>query len=1281
MIILNKLTIKSRLILAFALMLLVFIVFGFISIFEMNQLGKLTRTLYDHPLQVSNAALRASTGVIKMHRSMKDISISESKMEMEDAILSVRKEEFLVYDNLDIVKKQILGLEGKKLEQDTRKIFANWKPIRNEVINLVMKGDKINAARITRQKGADYVAMLEQKMLDLTSYARNKADGFMKDAENTQENIIQNTILIILGTAFLSFIIAFLMVNSILSCVNALRNTMSEIKSSGNLLHSDMKGHHEIAEMSRHFNILIDMLKNQLWARDGLNALNNELAGEISFGELVDKSINYISRYIDACTGALYIYDNKNSICELKGAYAFVERKYLSNKFALGQGIVGQVALEKKPILLKNITAEQAVAISGTVSEPPKNIYAVPLIHEKKLYGVMEVAAFENINSVKKDYINSAISIISTALYTAFQREQINNLLDSAQKSNDELQSKTEELSQTNEKLTGLNDELRAQSEELEAQAEELRAQKHELEVQQMQVEEADRLKSEFLSNMSHELRTPLNSVLALSQLMISRGTGKNPEQESEYLRVIERNGRNLLSLINDILDLSKIEAGRMDLFLTDFSPYQVIADALETIAPLADEKNLIIKKDIEKDLVIHSDEDKLHQIILNIISNAVKFTEKGSIEVKVRKFEKTISFIVRDTGIGIPELELRHIFDEFRQVDGSTTRAFEGTGLGLAICQKLAGLLKGEIIAESEVGNGSTFTLNVPLKLNNQEELADAVSQFSKVQPYKNQPDKIKPDIIPIGKKTETAQKREILGKTILVVDDDENIRSIIKSYLIEAGYQVKTATGGRQGLDMAHKLKPFAITLDIMMPDMDGWEVIRELKTSEDTADIPVIIVSISDDRSTGTALGAAGYVIKPVDRNILLSEISKLASVRQVKQILAVDDDPIVLRQLEDLLGGKGYQVETASSGREGIAKAVANPPDVMVLDLMMPEMDGFSVLDRIRKEPAISDLPVIILTAKDINPDDRTRLKDAVHRVVSKTTMDSKDLLNKLQKALSAIHSPKLMQKEKSIILVVEDNEVAAMQISTALEEKGYIVHTAFGGAEAIEFVRHNIPDAVILDLMMPGVDGFQVLESIRSTPKTAKLPVLVLTAKELTTQDRARLTHNNIQQLIQKGAVDREQLTACVSKLLKKQGSRPDFPKKKIKKDLVKPELKSRNPILLVEDNPDNLITITAILDEFGYSYINADDGRKAVDKAKKIIPGLILMDVQLPVLSGLDATREIKSDPLTASIPIIAVTAKAMRGDREKILAAGCDDYISKPIKPDSLIELIRKWT
>ncbi|MCP4350759.1 MAG: response regulator [Desulfobacterales bacterium] len=1276
--ILNRITIKARLVLTFTIMIVLFIGYSALSLLEMNKLGNLTSILYEHPLQVSNAALRAGRGVIKMHRSMNEIPVSLSDEELKQAVEFVQSEEDIVYEQLNIIKSRILGQEGKNLEDKTRRMFADWKPIRDKIIRLYMEGNKKTAAIINRKENAEYVSRLEKKMLELRKYATTKADGFMSNAKKVQEDIIRNTVVIVMLGILLLCIIAYLMPKSILSNISALKAVMSEITSTGFFAKSDLPGNNEITEMAWHFNLLIEKLQKQFWLRDGLNSLNNELSGGLSYDDLAANSINFVSRYADACAGALYTYDKKSSLCELKGSYAFVEREYLSSRFKSGEGIVGQVAVEKKPVLLKNITREQALGNTGTASEPPKNIYAVPLMSEKELYGVLEIASFEDIGNLKKDFLNSAARIISTALYTSSQNEQIRELLESTQVANEKLQSRTDELNKANEKLKALNEELQAQSDELQAQAQELHAQKTELETQRIQVEEADRLKSEFLSNMSHELRTPLNSVLALSQLMISRGTGKSPEQETEYLKVIERNGRRLLSLINDILDLSKIEAGRMDIYMTEFDPGDVVQQALETVMPIADEKGLKLSVNYDDKLTIHSDEDKLNQILLNLFSNAVKFTKEGEIEIRVWESEGKILFAVRDTGIGISEKDMSHIFDEFRQADGSTTRQHEGTGLGLAICQKLAKLLGGAISAESAEGRGSTFTLTLP----SGSDIKDyqLKTDESDIKDYQLKTDDHQP-------KPEN-QQTVVSSGTVLVIDDDEEVCAFLKDYLTGAGYQVIVAQSGKQGLEIAHSIKPFAITLDIMMPETDGWEVIRHLKDSAETAHIPVIVVSVGDDRATGMAMGAAAYITKPVDRRILLSEIEKIGVFHRIQRILVVDDDPIVLKYVEDILGGRGYLIEKASGGKEAIARIAACPPDIIILDLMMPDTDGFTVLDHIRGEPLTRNIPVIILTAKELTQKENNRLKNAVHHIVTKGKMEKDRFLRNIEDILKSLAIPTTNPdtKKKPLVLVVEDNEVAMLQILSALEEGGYAVHTSFSGTDALKYVEKQTPDAVILDLMMPDIDGFQVLEQIRSTSRTYNLPVLVLTAKELTPADRTRLKHDNIRQLIQKGSINRDHLKLCVAKLFephRQTGTESKTGETRAEEnkpeETFKPSVDTSDVILIVEDNSDNLLTMTAILDEFGYKYLIANDGYEAIKTAKETHPRIILMDIQLPGLSGLDAAQKIKSDPSMAEIRIIAVTAKAMSGDREKIIAAGCDDYLSKPIDPSLLIDKIRK--
>ncbi len=1006
---LNRITIKSRMVLNLVLMVLLFVFLGLFSITQMNKLGALTSALYEHPLKVSSAAWRTKAGVLRMHRSMKDVAMSQDDFETNTAIQAVLAEEKLVYENLSIVQERILGPEGKALVQETIDLFAGWKPIRVEVEKLALKGEREAAGRITRSKGADHVAGLERKMVELTSYADNKADDFMKDAQEIQSHVFKSTSIIIVAAALISLLITLFMTASILSSVSALNDTMAGITATGSLVQARLTGNNEITQMSRHFNALVARLQKQFWLRDGQNAVNQELSGELSYDELVTRSINFVSRYVDACTGALYTYSPDHSLCELKSSFAFVERKYLSNEFKLGEGIVGQVAVEKKPILLTNITREEAVGATGTVSEPPKSIYALPLLHEKELYGVLEVASFEDIDNVKREFLDSAANIISVSLFTASQNERIKGLLESTQKANEKLQAQTDELqAQTNE--------LQAQSEELQAQSEELQEQNMELETQREQVEEANRLKSEFLSNMSHELRTPLNSVMALSRVLIMQAREKLSQEEAHYLEIIERNGKQLLNLINDILDLSKIEAGRMNVNPRLFSPKSTIETILESLETPAEDKGIEVIQKIPDDLPkIESDESRVHQILQNIIGNAVKFTNQGSVTVSASNDAQKIHIRIKDTGIGISEKDRRHIFDEFRQADGSSARLFEGTGLGLTIAYKAAKMLGGDISVESALGRGATFTVTLPIK-----------------------------------------------------------------------------------------------------------WAGPAQIYEAEAVA---------------------------------LLAQIS--------------------------------------------------------------PE-----------------------------HTKTRTLAKDAR-------------------------------------ILLVEDNEAVHIQVKAVLESENYIVDVAENGQKAIEYVRHTIPDGIILDLMMPGVDGFEVLEKIRSTAATAGIPVLVLTAKDLTPDDLNKLSANNIQQLIHKGDVDRQSLLFKIGLML---GSQPALkPREKILrpavkiKPLPKTSIAGTATVLVIEDNPDNLITIKAVL-QSKYNILEAADGEEGLKTTLSEKPDLVLLDMSLPKLDGFTVVKKIKEDQKAQHIPVIALTARAMKGDREKILEAGCDDYISKPIDPGKILEKVDKW-
>lgn len=530
---LNKMTIKGRMVLSFLLILLFFIVFTVFSITEMGELGGLTETLYEHPLRVSNAALEAKAAIIQMQRDMKEVSKSSTETQMHTTIVRVQSDEKLVYRNLVIIKDRILGQEGKKLVREDMELLAKWKPIRVEVQELTLKGDHEEAAQITRTTGADLLLRLEEKMSELTAYAIHKADGFMGKARAVQQRVLINTGIFICAATLLSLVIAFFVTKSILTNVSALKKTMGEVTRTGGLIKSELGGKNEISDMAKDFNRLVDRLQEQSWLKDGQNSLRDEMAGDLAYEALLKNCTHFISRYVEACTGALYAWDEEYSSCELQASYAFVEGKHFARRFALGDGIVGQVAVEKKPILLKNITETDHLVRTGTIDAPPKTIYAVPLLHEKNLYGVLEVATFEELSPLKIEFMDMIRPIISIGMHTALQGEQIKHLLESEREKNEALQAQAEELQAQTE-------ELHSQSEELRATSEELQEQNAELTVQRRQVEEANRLKSEFLSNMSHELRTPLNSVMALSRVLATQAKEKLNEEELNYLSVIE---------------------------------------------------------------------------------------------------------------------------------------------------------------------------------------------------------------------------------------------------------------------------------------------------------------------------------------------------------------------------------------------------------------------------------------------------------------------------------------------------------------------------------------------------------------------------------------------------------------------------------------------------------------------------------------------------------------------------------------------------------------------
>ena len=509
-----------------------------------------------------------------------------------------------------------------------------------------------------------------------------------------------------------------------------------------------------------------------------------------------------------------------------------------------------------------------------------------------------------------------------------------------------------------------------------------------ELKHREQEAEEANRAKSQFLANMSHELRTPLNAVIGITEMLIEDAEEDGQDDFIEPLQRISRAGKHLLSLINEILDLSKIEAGKLELYLEDFNFEALVAEVASTVTPLAEQKgNSLVVTGAGDVGVLRADQTRVRQIILNLLSNACKFTENGRVALAAACREagdgEEVVVAVSDTGIGLSDEQMQKLFEEFSQADASTTRRFGGTGLGLAISRRLARMQGGDIEVSSTLGEGSTFTLHLP---------RHAVLETESKPPGPSP--------------AASAEKMSRENPLILVVDDDRTARELMRVMLAKEGYDVVTAAGGREGLELARRLTPSMITLDVIMPRVDGWDFIRELKGDPATADIPLVMATMVDEAERGFALGASEYLTKPIDRERLKRVLHRYHEGVQAPRVLLVEDDAVTRAQLRNVLTGEGWKVQEAANGRVAIEHLADAEPDLIVLDLLMPEMDGFEFLERLRQQDTLGDVPVVVVTAAELTDEDRERLNGGVKHVIRKSGLDRRELLGKIRSMMPA-----------------------------------------------------------------------------------------------------------------------------------------------------------------------------------------------------------------------------------------------------------------------------------
>lgn len=746
----------------------------------------------------------------------------------------------------------------------------------------------------------------EDKNLNkIDSNSRQRATQLINQAKDIQSDLFRVLVVINIGMIVFLTILFILVIRSIVKSINMLQHTMNESAVSGVLLDAAIVGENEIAGIAKYYNILIQKLRNQFWLKDGQNSLNQEIAASSNLKDMTQKSLSYIVKILDIGKGALYIYNASNKRLELHASYAYTEKERRFGSYALGEGIIGQAGLDKRPIYMENIKEYEGYISTGVILEAPINIYTFPLIFEGNIQGVIELASFEAFDNMKCEFLKEAGSIIAANVYSEIQNQKVRSLLDISEKAQMEarynssqllktnqvleeqqirLQQQSEELQQTNVQLEKNQYQMEEQTKLLNIKNEQLECTRLELLKHSGELELANKYKSQFLANMSHELRTPLNSIILLSRLLMKNEKRDLNQNHVEKLDVIYNSGQELLRLINDILDLSKIEAGKMDVDNQEFKTKDLLKEVNQMFEDVAQEKEI---KLVCKDLVnskLYGDYNKISQIVRNLISNAIKFTHKGTVCFEIKPFEDNdIQIIIADTGIGVSKNNLDRIFEEFHQGDGSISRNYGGSGLGLSISNKLAEVMNGQIFVQSEEGKGSKFTLllrnitshpnmrqdKVGGKMGHDEDVAmgeAAIALSSMDNPIPHY-------LSSLSSKEHTLN---LIGKKILIVDDDPRNIFVLASALEDFGAEILEAENGKVALELLEHQQVDLVLIDIMMPVMDGYQVIktiRESKTCSNVAIIAITAKSLKDDAEKCIKAGANDYISKPIEYDILL------------------------------------------------------------------------------------------------------------------------------------------------------------------------------------------------------------------------------------------------------------------------------------------------------------------------------------------------------------------------------------------------------------------------
>lgn len=1167
--------------------LFAFLVFQFVSSSEVNTLMVEVETIDKPSLNLLDQ------NFIAFYRARNNFAEAITGMDLEYLDLAnqdIKK----IYQGLDQIKAiQPSGLkEVDQLRMKFKRYVDSGTVLTEGLDEGVLGYVEMNALTIQFDEAEEAYQKAHQEFRALLE--KNFNDKLQISGQYRSKSTREGVLFGLIISAFLIFV-TFIFVRMIRVALNNAIKVADKIAEGDRNVEVEIKSEDETGQLLRAIDKMREGLRLKEIVETALNkeqtdiaGLNDTLRGEHDLTQLAQRVVNYLTPIFNAQVSALYLVEDDK--LKLTSSYAFSKAKDAGAYIEFGEGLVGQAALERKQIIINNVPDDYIAVSSALGKAPPRCVVVSPILNDGVLEGIIEIGSVATFTDKQLEFLDTisasiAIAINSTASRTKLSeilnvtQEQANALRDSEAKmreqqeelkaSNQELEAQTKSLEASEFRLQTQQEELRVTNEELEEQTKALKQSEASLQVQQEELrisndgleeqakalelqksnlelnnnkleqsrkdleeksadlQRSSQYKSEFLSTMSHELRTPLNSILILSRILAENKKENLDNKQIEHAEVINSAGSDLLELINDILDLSKIEEGKLDFVVDKISLSDWTAKLNKNFSHVVADKDLDFSIELDPELPEYmlSDEHRIDQIVKNMISNTLKFTEMGGITIELShpsesqlkhldlKLEESISFSVVDTGIGIPKEKQDLIFAAFQQADGTTSRKFGGTGLGLTISRQLSNFLGGELSVTSDgEGLGSTFSLVIPI-----------LAPQSITQDHEHLLDDSPVDLDGVRKELsqvigQVSEAAVLLSGTLLIIEDDDTFANTLSDMAQESGLKTIRCEDGESALELLKEKVPSAIILDVGLPGMDGWAVMDKLKENEQTKDIPVHFISGQDSEEKAIDLGAMEFLMKPVSADRLFDTFSKIEDEVAVglKKLLVIEDNEAELLSIEEMFSDKDLVMTMVTTGEEAIQELANTSFDCMIMDLDLPDINGLTLLETLNESDDFDPIPVIVYTAKDLSREEEAQLRRYASRIILKAGGSSERLLSEvslflhwLENSGTESHRPlpsagennELFKDKK--ILVVDDDMRNIYSLSAILEGVGLDCVLASNGVECLESLEENPKvDAILMDIMMPEMDGYEAMGKVREQAQFKDLPILALTAKAM-----------------------------------------------------------------------------------------------------------------------------------------------------------------------------------